>query len=315
MKGLRIGVTLMEPSARSIVDRIARLEELGIDAAWLPNLRPDALAVLAVAATRTERIALGTSIIPTYPRHPLVMAQGAKAVAEFAPGRFRLGIGPSHAPLMGMWGIEQRSPISHLREYVQVVQAALQQGGQLQFDGRFFKINDVWGWGEPVSVPVMISALRRKSFELAGEIADGAISWVCPLPYMENIASPALNKGAEGAGRKRPPLVMHTGVCVHEDSAEVLEGAGKLFGVYPTLPFYRQMFLEAGFPEAAEGKLSERMVNAIVLSGGENIVADRVREIATAGIDEVICSIVPAGGDPAGSIERSLRLLAELAKS
>ena len=138
MKDLRIGVQIDEPTVPAAIDAIVRAEELGIDAAWMTvgGVQPDSTAILAVAATRTQRIKLGTSIVPTYPRHPFALAQEAKVVAELAPGRFRLGVGPSHKPPMEeTWGIPFEKPLGHLREYLHILKAALQQGGRWSSEG------------------------------------------------------------------------------------------------------------------------------------------------------------------------------------
>ena len=307
---------MAETAVAATIDAIVRAEEKGIDAAWmtLGGVQPDSLAVFAAAAMRTQRIRLGTSIVPTYPRHPFAVAQEAKVVAELAPGRFRLGVGPSHQPIVeGAWGIPFRKPLTHLREYLQLLKGALQQGGQIQFEGEFFKVRA--DWGHAPNIQVMASALRRRAFELVGELADGGISWVCPLDYIEGVALPALSAGAAKAGRQRPKMVMHVGVCVHGAEDEVREAAMRQFGFYPRLPFYRRMFVDAGFPEAAQGSMSEAMLESIVISGNEDTVAQQLRRIAATGVDEVICSIVGAGTDPKESRNRTLRLLAGVSKS
>ncbi|MBI2913011.1 MAG: LLM class flavin-dependent oxidoreductase [Chloroflexi bacterium] len=316
MKDLRIGVHILEPTAPQAVDAIVEAEERGVDAAWmtLGGASPDPLPIFAAAAVRTSRILLGTSIVPTYPRHPLALAQAAKVVGQLAPGRFRLGVGPSHQPIIeGMWGIPFQRPLTHLREYLTILKAALQRGGPVEFAGRLFKVRG--DLGPAVDVQVMASGLRRKAFELTGEVADGAISWVCPLHYIEEVALPALDAGAKRAGRPRPAMVMHLGVCVHDDAAEAREAGMRQLGFYPRLPFYRQMFLDAGFPEAADGGMSEAMLESILVRGGESAVAEQLGHIAATGVDEVICSVVPAGIDREASSQRALRLLAELSGS
>ena len=316
VKGLLIGVQIAEPTVPAAIDAVVRAEELGIDAAWMTvgGVLPDSVTVLTIAATRTQRIRLGTSIVPTYPRHPFALAQEARVVAELAPGRFRLGVGPSHkASVENTWGIPYRRPLGHLREYLQILKAALQQGGQVEFEGEFFRVRG--DWGQSHDILVMASALRRRSFELAGELADGAISWVCPLPYMEQVALPALSAGAARAGRPRPKMVMHVGVCVHEQAEEVHEAAMKQFAIYPRLPFYRQMFLDAGFPEAAQSLMSQAMLQSIVISGNEDTVAQQVQKIAATGVDELICTVVGTETDRRMSTNRALQLLAELSTS
>src|SRR5688572_6390659 len=114
MDGLVIGVHVAAATAGKTVELIERAEQAGLDAVWMTSggVAPDPFAVLAAAAMRTERIKFGTSIVPTFPRHPLAMAQGAIAVDQLAPGRLRLGVGPSHKPTIeGMFGIEFERPL------------------------------------------------------------------------------------------------------------------------------------------------------------------------------------------------------------
>ncbi|HEY8417270.1 MAG TPA: LLM class flavin-dependent oxidoreductase, partial [Limnochordales bacterium] len=230
------------------------------------------------------------------------------------PGRFRLGVGPSHQPMVeGVWGIPFRRPLTHLREYLTILKAALQQGGQVEFSGRFFQVRA--DWGEPVDLQILASGLRRGSYELIGELADGGISWVTPLHHIQRVAIPAMEEGARRAGRPRPAMVMHVGVAVHEDAAAVREAAMRQFGFYPRVPFYSKMFVEAGYPEAAEGAMSEAMLEAILVAGDEAAVAEGLRRIAAAGVDEVICSVVAAGEDRRASAERTLRFLGDLARA
>lgn len=134
MSDQRIGVAVRGNHVSEILDTIDRAEELGIHAAWMTTggARLDSITVFAAAALRTQRILLGTSIVPTFPRHPLVMVQQTQVVAQLAPGRFRLGVGPSHRPLMVSMGMNFKSPVGHLREYVQILKAILQEGRDLR---------------------------------------------------------------------------------------------------------------------------------------------------------------------------------------
>jgi alkanesulfonate monooxygenase SsuD/methylene tetrahydromethanopterin reductase-like flavin-dependent oxidoreductase (luciferase family) len=159
----------------------------------------------------------------------------------------------------------------------------------------------------------MASALRRSSFEYCGAETDGAISWVCPPEYLRDAALPALRRGAERAGRAAPPLIAHVPVCVHERSDEVTAAAREQLATYPRLPFYAQMFADAGFPEAQQSaQWSDRMIDAVVAHGDESAVAGRLRQVLDWGASEVLAAVVTAGPDRTKSWERSIRLLAEL---
>jgi F420-dependent oxidoreductase-like protein len=310
-----IGVVVSAPDSAGILAGIEQAEQLGIPAAWLTTggTGLDALTLYAAAAVRTKRLRLGTSITPILPRHPLVVVQQVQVLAQLAPGRFRLGLGPSHRPTMETtFGFDFRAPLGHLREYVQIAKTLLHRGS-VDFDGRYYRAH-----GQirtPVEVPVMASALQRKSFEFCGEEADGAISWVCPGVYLRDVALPAMRAGAEKAGRPVPPLLAHAPVCVHEKPDEIRDAARQQLANYVRLPFYVQMLTAAGFPEASTGTWSDAMIEAVVLSGNESRVADRLQELFSFGATEILVSPVAAGSDRVASLERTLRLVAEAAKA
>ena len=308
-----IGVAVSGTNAPEVLGRIERSEQAGIPAVWMTTggARLDSLTVFAAAAGRTQRIKFGTSIVPTFPRHPLVTAQQVQEVAQLAPGRFRLGVGPSHRPTMQAMGVNFRSPLNHLREYLKILKALLQTG-KVDFDGTFYQAHETIP--EPVDVPVMASALQRGSFELCGAEADGAISWICPGTYLRDVALPAMKAGAEQAGRPVPPLIAHAPVCVHDNVDEVRAAVRQQI-MNPRMPFYQRMMVNAGFPEAVEGTWSDAMIDAVVLWGDETRVAERIQEMFSFGAAEVLVSPIGAGEDQTGSVHRTTRLLAELAKS
>jgi F420-dependent oxidoreductase-like protein len=309
-----VGVVVSAPDSAGMLAGIEHAEQLGIPAAWLTTggTGIDALTLYAAAAVRTTRIRLGTSIVPILPRHPLVVVQQVQVLAQLAPGRFRLGLGPSHRPTMeATFGFDFLAPLGHLREYVRIVKTLLHRGS-VDFDGGYYRAH-----GQirtPVEVPVMASALQRKSFEFCGEEADGAISWVCPGVYLRDVALPAMHAGAEKAGRPVPPLLAHAPVCVHNKPDEVRAAVHQQLANYVRLPFYVQMLTAAGFPEAASGAWSDAMIEAVVLSGEESRVADRLHELFSFGAAEILVSPLAAGSDRAASLERTLRLVAETAK-
>ncbi|MGE5595267.1 MAG: LLM class flavin-dependent oxidoreductase [Hyphomicrobiales bacterium] len=312
MKDFRIGVHIAAADASKAVESIAAAEAAGVDCAWLTSggLGPDPLAVFSAAALRTGRILFGTSIIPTFPRHPLAMAQGALAVDALAPGRLRLGVGPSHKPAIeGMWGIPFERPLEHLREYLTILRTLFAEG-RVDFEGKRLTAHaQIAG---PIGVTVMASALRANGFRVCGELADGAISWVCPLPYLRDVALPAIREGAERAGRPAPPLIAHVPVAVSTDPEGVRAGAARQIGIYPRVPFYSQMFQDAGFPEAKDGQLSDRMIDALVVHGDAEPVKERLRAVRDFGASELLAMpIIPPGDREA--LPRTLQVLGELA--
>ncbi len=319
MAAKKLGLMVRGPSSSSLghgADVLAGVEEaedLGFDAAWLTTSGAglDALTLFGAAAARTERILMGTAIVTSFPRHPVVMVQQVQVLAHLAPGRFRLGIGTGHrAAETQTFGVNFHKPLSHLREYLRLIKALL-QGGSVDFQGSFYKSQETII--SPVDVPVMASALQPKSFELCGAEADGAISWVCPGVYLRDVALPAMEMGAEAAGRPVPPLIDGLPVCVHDDMEEAraaISGVGNV-----RLTFYQRMFAAAGYPEASNGTWSAAMIDAVAIIGNESRVREKLEERFSLGGTEILATAVPAGRDHAASVERTTRTLAEYSRA
>ncbi|MBI2941166.1 MAG: LLM class flavin-dependent oxidoreductase [Chloroflexi bacterium] len=312
----QIGLHAQEMTPRETLAAIVRAEQAGIPAAWLTTggVGMDGMALLAAAAVQTRTIQLGTSIVPTYPRHPLALVQQTLVLADLAPDRFVLGVGPSHRPgIEGVFGIPFGDVPSHLREYLTVLRQALHLG-RFDFDGAQYRVHGQVP--NPPKVPILLSALRTGSYRLAGELADGAISWITPAAYLRDHALPALR---EGATRRRdgrtPRLVAHCFAAVDEDAAAVVAVARERLGFYLRLPFYQKMAVAAGHPEGAEGKASDAFVAAVVAHGDEEATARGIRSFLDAGADEVIVSPLPVGPDPRASKDRTVALLGKIARA
>jgi alkanesulfonate monooxygenase SsuD/methylene tetrahydromethanopterin reductase-like flavin-dependent oxidoreductase (luciferase family) len=283
-------------NARSVVERIVTAERRGVPTVWSTagGVSADTLSAFAVAASRTERVVLGTSIVPTYPRHPFVMASEALAIEDFAPGRLRLGVGPSHRPTIeGSFGIPMGKPLDHLREYVGILRALLWEG-RVDFSGEYSTVKASLPDGvEPPKTPLPISTLRPNAWRLAGEISDGAISWLNPIDYVVDVAMPALQEGAEAANRPRPPAIVHVPVAISTDRVAARAAFRERFPVYGKLPFYAGMFAMAGYPVEQDGRMPDGLVDDLLVSGTADQVRDRLEMIRRRGIDELLISHVP----------------------
>ena len=306
-----VGTAVTGSTITEIQAKIQRAEELGVHAAWMTSggASLDSMTCFAASAAATTKIKLGTSIVPTYPRHPLVMVQQAQVVAQLAPGRFRLGVGPSHRPTIESMGIEFDAPLAHLREYIQILKSILQTGS-VDFDGEHYSAHATIPG--PLDVQVMGSALRKGSFELCGAVSDGAISWICPGGYLRDVALPAMEKGAKEAGRPVPPLIAHAPVCVHDNPEEVRAAVREQI-MNPRLPYYQNMLIESGYPEAKNGEWSDAMIDGVVIWGDEETAAQGIQELFAMGATEVLASPVTAGADRAASLERTMKLLGQAA--
>jgi len=303
------GVAIQAGDARAAGAQIAQAEAAGVQAAWATMGGAggvDLMPTFAAALVQTQRIVLGTAIVHTWTRHPLVLAQEALALEQLAPGRFRLGIGPTSALLIGrMFGLEYRKPLTNLREYLVTLRALLHDG-QVDFKGEHVTVRGRLPATAPV--PVMAAALRPRSYDLCGEASDGAISWMSPLTYLVTTALPAMAAGAERAGRPRPPLVAHVPVAVSSDRDAVLALARTQLGMYARVPNYQGMFGTAGY-DVSEG-YPDALLDDLVVSGTEAEVASGLRRWREAGIDEVLAQPLLDPADREGSIARAFAAVA-----
>ena len=313
MPEARFGVSIQALDAADAVRQIQQAEAAGIEAAWSTiggAGGDDPLPTFAAALVQTNRILLGTAIIQTWPRHPIALAQETLALEALAPGRFRLGIGPAHVTNMERaFGVDFQAPLTNLREYLTVLRSLL-HSGEVEFEGRHVTART--RVSRATGTPIMASALRPRSFELCGELADGAISWMCPRQYLVAEALPAIVRGAERAGRTPPPLVAHVPIVVDEDRGAAREFAREQLGRYASTPFYQRMFERAGYPDAAQ-RYSDALLDDLVISGGEAEVAAGLRALADAGMGEVLAAPIIDPDDREGSIARAFAAVASAA--
>jgi len=306
----RIGVSVSGPDVQTLLRTIDEAETAGVAQLWMTQSPTslDALTVYAAAFTRTQRIRLGTSIIPTYPRHPLALVQQAVTVSALGPGRLRLGIGTSHRPAIeGTYGLPMVTPLAHLREYVGILRAALWTG-EVDHQGEFFtaraKLN------QTPCLPILVAALGEEAYRLAGAVSDGAISWNSPPSYLRDVALPALRTGAIGAGRQTPPLIAHIWVALSNDKKAVVMAAKRELAGYGQLPFYANMFAAAGYPVKG-ADVSDALVEQLVIQGAEESVTQHLTELLDSGLDELLLKVVPTG-DVAATQTRLFQLIGQL---
>ncbi|MCC6315969.1 MAG: LLM class flavin-dependent oxidoreductase [Thermomicrobiales bacterium] len=308
----RVGFAFTPASSAQAVQLIGRAEDAGVESVWMvmSALAIDTLTLYGAAAVRTDRIRLGTSIVPAFTRHPLAMATQAMALEELAPQRLRLGIGSAHARTMeDVYHLDFRYPLTRLREYLEILRPVLQTG-EAHFHGEYYSADAKIA--HPTGTPVLISALRAPAFELAGELTDGGISWLCPPDYLRRVAKPALARGAERADRLTPPLIAHVPVMVADDRALAYERARELLAYYAAAPFYARMFADAGHPLHG-GAISDGLLDSLLVVGTPDTIEAALQERLDNGMDEIAVSLLPLADQHAeeGAL---LTLLAELSR-
>ncbi|MFN8590094.1 MAG: LLM class flavin-dependent oxidoreductase [Thermomicrobiales bacterium] len=295
----RVGIAFFPRSSAQAVDLCVRAERANVSNAWMvmPATNVDTLTTLAAAAVKTERITLGTTIVPAFTRHPLAFVTQALALEGLAPGRFDLGIGTAHARTMvDVYHVAFDQPLQRLIEYLNVIQPALKTGS-VHFKGEYYEADATF----PVApgTPVPIAALRAPAFRAAGRLADGAMTWNCPTAYVEQVALPALREGAASAGRDRPRLMVHVPVMVTTDRDEVHRRAGEQLRYYAAAPFYARMFADAGYPLKPDGAVSPALIDDLVVSGTSEQIAGALRQRLANGFDVLMVNPLRTEDDSA----------------
>ncbi len=285
------------------VREVVAYEADGFDGVWFGQIQgTDALTVLALAGQRTSRIELGTSVVPTYTRHPLVMAQQALTTQAACGGRFTLGIGLSHKLVVeNMWGLSYERPAAHMREYLSVLRPLLTEG-RVSFSGQFFRVNA--GVNVPVAKPpeLLIAALAPVMLRMAGELADGTVTWMTGPRTLQTHIVPRMTLAAEAAGRPRPRVVVGLPIAVVDDVGAAREKAARSFQIYGTLPNYRRVLDIEGAAGPAE----------VAIIGNEAEVERQVRGLASAGATDFLAAMFPVGDDVQASLARTQALLKRL---
>jgi F420-dependent oxidoreductase-like protein len=295
------------PAVKSLDESIARAqtaERLGYESIWtsqLPDAR-DASLVLAAYAAATKRVGLGTGVLPIYTRHPTAMAQMAATLDEMSGGRFILGIGISHkVTVESMWGMHLDSPLTAMREYLDIVRTSLREGS-CSYEGKYFTAR--WAYSAPrrPDLPVMISALNPHMLDLAGEHADGVVLWMCSPGYIRDHVVPAVTAGRKKAGKTLEgfEIVAPVPVCLTTDRAAAQAVFRTTVERYANLPYYRKMMDKSGFAaELASGDISPEMLDEYAGIGDENQVRDAIRRYREAGA--TLPAAGPFGGHKGGA--------------
>lgn len=302
---MRMGIVVggQSETLEQAVAAIVAAEKDGFDTAWRPHIMGlDCLTVLALAGQKTSRIELGSAVVPTYPRHPHALAQQAATVHAATGGRLALGIGRSHQVVIeNMLGLEYKGGANHLREYVTILRALIEEGS-CSFNGELYRVNAPLDTREGKGLPILIGALMPKVLDLCGRLCDGTLTWMAGPRYVEGTIVPRLRAASAAAGRTMPRVVVSLPVCVTDNAASAREFAARQFVVYGQLPVYRAC-LDA---EGAAGPAD------IALVGNEAEVEAGVRRVAAAGASDFYAGVFPDGVSGSDSGPRSRALLQSL---
>jgi F420-dependent oxidoreductase-like protein len=259
----------------------------------------DALTVLAVVGREVPGIELGTAVVPTYPRHPMMLAQQALSVQAATSGRLALGIGLSHQIVVeAMWGISFDKPVRHMREYLSVLMPML-EGKQVHFDGETYKVHAGAAIAGASRPSVLVAALGPQMLRLCGALTDGTSTWCVGVQTLKDFTVPTLREAAQAAGRPEPRVVASFPVCVTDDPDAARKRAAEQFAVYAQLPSYRAMMDREGVADTS----------GLAIVGTEAEVREQILEVASVGVTDFNASMFPGSPEEAARTRAVLKSL------
>ncbi|HLG67101.1 MAG TPA: TIGR03564 family F420-dependent LLM class oxidoreductase [Acidimicrobiales bacterium] len=300
---MRIGIFFPSVEHGTLDDMVGRFGEVadeGFASAWLPQSRSfDALTALAVIGREVPGVELGTAVVPTFPRHPLVLGTQALTANAAVGGRLRLGIGLSHrAAIEGAYGLSYDRPARHMSEYLSILMPLLRDRAVDVAGETLVGRAQVTVPGAEAP-PVYLAALQARMLHLAGAVADGTITWCTGPVTVEKQIVPQITKAAADAGRPSPRVLVALPCCVTDDEADGRAKADRQLEGYGQIPVYRAVL-------DAEGAGGPGDVSVV---GDEAGVAAQLRRLEAVGATDFIAILCGTEADRA----RTRRHLASLA--
>jgi F420-dependent oxidoreductase-like protein len=279
--GIFIGDLSRAASVDEVIDRGKAVASDGFASLWLPQIFDwDALIALALLGHAVPDVELGTAVIPTYPRHPILLAQQAMTTQVASRGRLALGIGLSHQFVIeNMFGYSFDKPVRHMREYLSVLNALVHEGA-VDFKGETVRASAAVAIPGASPFPILIAALGPQMLKLAGTMADGTITWMTGPATVANHTVPAISAAALDAGRPAPRIVVGLPICITDNVAAARERGARRFEIYGTLPFYRAMLDREG----AEGPAD------VAIVGDETIAREALAAVEAAGATDFLAA-------------------------
>lgn len=289
--------------AAEIVAHAVAAEADGFASYWVAQLGvPDALTVLGAAGPVTSSIELGTAVVSTWPRHPLMLAAQALTTSDLAGGRLALGIGLAHKPTVeSTLHVPFERPARHMDEYLAVLLPALAER-RVSFRGEIWSgtTESLGGPGDVAAPAVLLAAMGPRMLELAGGRTDGTILWLSGPRVIASEIGPALEVAADRAGRPAPRVVASVPVCVTSRPDPVRELIAAALGGYNELPSYRRVM-------DLEGAAGPEDVSLV---GDEAAVRAGIERFAAAGVTDFAALEVGTDDDEITRTRALLRALA-----
>ena len=311
---MRIGL-MLGPERGRYRHKVAQLvadaeaaEAAGFSSIWVPQIPGDfdALTAITLMGHATERIELGTAVLPIQTRHPIAMAQEVLSNQEVCEGRFTLGLGVSHHWVVeGMLGLSYERPAHQMRSYLEVLNTALRGPGSVDVENDGYRVHSPMDVTDRGPNPVLLAALGPVMLRLAGEHASGTILWLADERAIAGHVVPRITKAAAGAGRPAPRVVagVPVALCPKDEVDAAREWANKVLGHAEFCPNYQHL-LDRG--DATD-------VGDILAAGEESAVLGRLRAFRDAGVTDLAVRPLAIGPDRESRIESRQRTLAFVA--
>ncbi len=296
---MRIGLMIGSDKERSRADRLNGLlddgkaaERDGFASFWIPQVPGylDAMTAVALLGHVTDRIEIGTAVVPIQTRHPLIMAQQALTTQISCAGRFTLGIGPSHHWIItDQLGLPYDKPALLVRDYLDVLDAAFAGPGPIAVDNNSFRVHSPVDVTEDFGVPVLVAALGPAMLRLAGERTGGTILWMADERAIGDYVVPRITGAAAAAGRTGIRVVagVPVALCPSSEADGAREYASEVLGHADFSPNYIRL-LEHGDAED---------VGDTMAAGDESSVLRRLQSYRDAGVTDLAVRVVPLGQD------------------
>jgi F420-dependent oxidoreductase-like protein len=308
---MRIGL-MVGPERGRYRHKVAQLvadaeaaEEAGFTSIWVPQVPGDfdAFTAITLIGRATERIEIGTAVVPIQTRHPIAMAQEALSIQAVCEGRFTLGLGTSHHWIIeDMLGLSYERPAHQMRNYLEVLNAALRGPGSVDVENDGYRVHspiDVTDWRPN---PVLLAALGPVMLRLAGEQASGTILWMADERALAEHVVPRITKAAAEAGKPAPRVIVGVpvAICPDHEVDDARAWANQVLGQAEISPNYQRLLRRGDATSMGD----------ILAAGDESAVLDRLRAFRDAGATDLAVRLLPFGRDRAARIESQNRTLA-----
>jgi F420-dependent oxidoreductase-like protein len=320
----------------------AALEKVGLDVVWVAEAYSfDAPSFMGYLAAKTERLEIGSAILPIYSRTPTLIAMTAAGIDALSGGRCILGLGASGPQVIeGFHGVPYDRPLTRTREIIEVCRQVWAREAPLVHDGAAYHIPLPEGQGtglgkalkiinHPVRprIPIWVAALGEKNVAMTAEVADGWLPIFFVPEKVKEVFGPSLDAGAARRDPSLERLQIAAGglLAIGEESevAAIRELGRPMAALYiggmgaKGRNFYNALACRYGYEkEAAEiqdlylsGKKQEaaalvpaELLEATSLCGPEGYIKERVAGLAEAGVTHL--NVTPVGPDPVAMIEK-----------